>query len=118
VVTVESDERRAALVAEVPWPPYVRLVTGDAVEELRALGTFDLIFADAQGGKWDRLDLTIRALRPSGFLVTDDMTPQEWWEEEQREKQSEVTRVLLAHADLTSTELDWATGLILCVRTH
>ena len=116
VVTVESDEELCRLAGSLSWPPYLELVSGDAVERLPSLGTFDLIFADAQGGKWDRLDLTIGALRPGGHLVVDDMTPQEWWDDEQRTKQGDVARTLLAHEDLVSVELDWATGVILSTR--
>ena len=116
VVTVESDEVRGAMVGSLPWPPCVRLVAGDAVEQLQTLGAFHLIFADAQGGKWERLDLTIQALRPGGLLVVDDMTPQDWWDEEQRQQQSAVARALLAHPDLVSVDMDWSTGVIVCAR--
>ena len=45
-------------------PPWVRLLTADAMEVTRSAGRFDLIFADAQGGKWEGLDATVAALRP------------------------------------------------------
>ena len=118
VVTVESDEGRAALLRTMPWPPCVRLVAADAVEQLRTLGTFDLIFADAPGGKWERLDLTIQALRPGGFLLVDDMTPQATWDGEQHEKQHGVAQGLLTHGDLVSVDMDFATGVVLCARAH
>ena len=44
-----------------------------ALEMLDSAGQFDLIFADAQGGKWDGLDRAIAALRPHGLLIVDDM---------------------------------------------
>lgn len=50
VVTVEIDAATAALAAQYSWPSWVRLLTGDAVEVTRGAGSFDLIFADAQGG--------------------------------------------------------------------
>ena len=116
IVTVDSDEARSAVVGAMAFPSYVRVVVGDAVEQLPALGGFDLVFADAQGGKWERLDLTVGALRPGGWLLVDDMTPQPWWDEEQLEKKTEVTRTLLDHAELVAVDMDWATGVILCVR--
>jgi demethylmenaquinone methyltransferase/2-methoxy-6-polyprenyl-1,4-benzoquinol methylase len=85
---------------------------------LPSLGRFDLVFADAQGGKWERLDLTIGTLRKGGFLLADDMTPTLEWEEEQAEKQSQVRDELHGHSDLIACDIDWATGLILCVRRH
>jgi demethylmenaquinone methyltransferase/2-methoxy-6-polyprenyl-1,4-benzoquinol methylase len=118
LVTVEADADLAAVAGALPWPAHVRPMTGDAVELLPGLGTFDLIFADAQGGKWERIDLTIAALAPGGILVVDDMTPQDSREHHQHEKQREVAQTLLAHADLVSVDLDWATGVILSVRRH
>lgn len=116
VVTVESDKARAGLVRTLPWPPAVLVQLGDAVALLPKLGSFDLIFADAPAGKWEGLPLTVSALRPGGVLVVDDMTPQEWWEPEQQQKQAEVRSTLLGHPDLVSVELHWATGVILSVR--
>jgi predicted O-methyltransferase YrrM len=38
VVTVEIDAATAALAAQHPWPPWVELRTGDAVEVTRSVG--------------------------------------------------------------------------------
>jgi predicted O-methyltransferase YrrM len=38
-------------------------------EVARVSGRFDLIFADAQGGKWEGLDGTVAALRPGGLML-------------------------------------------------
>src|SRR3954453_21032802 len=73
IVSVEIDDARQAAVATDDWPSSVTFVTGDVLELFDSLGTFDLVFADAQGGKWDRLDRTVDALRPAGLLVVDDM---------------------------------------------
>jgi predicted O-methyltransferase YrrM len=91
----------------------VNLRKGDALETLRETGTFDLIFADAQGGKWAGLDRTIAALRPLGLLVVDDMTATQEWSVEQHSKQSEVRQALLTSPLLTSIELDHGSGAIL-----
>jgi demethylmenaquinone methyltransferase/2-methoxy-6-polyprenyl-1,4-benzoquinol methylase len=80
------------------------------------LGSFDLIFADAQGGKWEGLERTISALKPHGVLLVDDMTPQGWWTEEHRRNQERVRQTLLTHADLAAAELAEASGMILAVR--
>ena len=77
----------------------------------------DLIFADAQGGKWERLDRTIDALTPGGLLVVDDMRrPTVVADPRQIVKTDEVRRTLLADRRPVSVELDWATGLILSRR--
>jgi predicted O-methyltransferase YrrM len=69
VVTVEIDTATAALAAQHPWPSWVKVINGDAVEVTLRSGSFDLIFADAQGGKWDGLDTTVAALRPGAHLL-------------------------------------------------
>lgn len=116
VVTVEIDEATAATAAQYPWPSWVRLVTGDAVEVTRAAGSFDLIFADAPGGKWQGLDTTVAALRPGAHLLVDDMTPAEFADDRHARITSEVRARLLGHPDLTSVEIAWSTGLILSTR--
>jgi predicted O-methyltransferase YrrM len=118
VITVEVDPATAAVARRLAWPAYVRFLVADAVEVLPGLGRFDLVFADALGGKWDRLDLTVDALAGGGFLLVDDMTPTPGWGDEQAAQQSGVRAALVGHADLVSCELDWATGVVLCTRTH
>jgi predicted O-methyltransferase YrrM len=116
VVTVEIDAATAALAAQYDWPPQVRLLTGDAMEVLRGTGRFDLIFADAQGGKWDGLDATVAALRPGGQLLVDDMTPGDFADEHHARKTAEVRSLLLGHPELISVEIAWSSGLILSTR--
>ena len=118
VVTVEIDAATAALAAQYRWPPQVRLLTGDALDVTRRAGRFDLIFADAQGGKWEGLDTTIAALRPRAHLLVDDMMPGEFADDHHARKTSEVRARLLDHPDLTSVEIAWSTGLILSTRTR
>jgi len=89
VVTVEIDAATAAVAARYPWPSWVTLLIGDAVEVTRRSGSFDLIFADAQGGKWEGLDTTIAALRPGGHLLVDDMTPREFMDARHERKTSQ-----------------------------
>jgi demethylmenaquinone methyltransferase/2-methoxy-6-polyprenyl-1,4-benzoquinol methylase len=116
VVTVEIDAATAALAAQYRWPPWVGLLTGDALEVTRRAGRFDLIFADAQGGKWEGLDATVAALRPGGQLLVDDMTPGEFADERHARKTAEVRGRLLGHPDLISVEIAWSSGLILSTR--
>ena len=116
VVTVEIDAATAALAAQYAWPPQVRLLTGNAMDVIRSAGRFDLIFADAQGGKWDGLDATVAALRPGGQLLVDDMTPGEFADEHHARKTSEVRSLLLGHPELISVEIAWSSGLILSTR--
>jgi predicted O-methyltransferase YrrM len=72
VVSVDNDEATASIVGQAAWPAYVRFVLGDAIEVTAKEGWFDLIFADAQGGKWDGLEVTLRALDLGVHLMTED----------------------------------------------
>jgi hypothetical protein len=69
VITVDKEPQTAALAARGAWPQFVDLRMGDALGALGESGAFDLIFADAPGGKWAGLDRTITTLRPHGLLV-------------------------------------------------
>jgi predicted O-methyltransferase YrrM len=116
VLTVEKDARMAALAAQAGWPGFVTLRHEDALETLASPGSFDLIFADAQGGKWEGLDLTIAALGPHGLIVVDDMTPTPGWDAGQGARQEAVRRALLTSPLLRSAELDHGSGVILGTR--
>lgn len=117
-LTVEIDQATAALAAAVPWPGWVHLIVGDGVAVTGSSGSFDLIFADAPGGKWVGLGTTIAALRPGAFLLVDDMTPGAFIDDSHSRKTREVRTRLLSHPDLISVEMSWSTGLILCSRRH
>jgi demethylmenaquinone methyltransferase/2-methoxy-6-polyprenyl-1,4-benzoquinol methylase len=118
VVSVELDPTISAAAARVTWPSAVRLEVGDALEFIAEPRQWDLIFADAQGGKWEGLEETIQSLRPGGVLLVDDMTPAVFVSEEHRSKTAEVRRHLLSSHDLAAVEIGWSTGLILCTRRH
>ncbi len=114
IVTVERDEQTAAAARDNDWPSFVEFVVGDIVELLPTLGTFDLVFADAQGGKWTALDRTIDAVKPGGFLLVDDMAKFDGGDPQLHAKQEEVANTLRHHPQLTACEIAWSTGLILC----
>jgi predicted O-methyltransferase YrrM len=116
VTTLEKDPQIAVLAAQGDWPGFVDLRTGDALDLLNKIGTFDLIFADAQGGKWEGLDHTIAALNPHGLLMVDDMTPTPEWTGEQHARQGEVRQTLLTSPLLTSVEVNHGSGIILSTR--
>ncbi|MFN8109194.1 MAG: class I SAM-dependent methyltransferase [Thermoleophilia bacterium] len=119
IESVELDPDLAADVAGDDWPAVVTLHTRDAVELLPGLGTFQLIFADAQGGKTDRLDLTLAALAPGGVLVVDDMRerPDDEMHVSLWPAISAVRERLVGDPALQVAELpDWASGVMLAVR--
>jgi predicted O-methyltransferase YrrM len=116
LVTVDNDQATADLAARAAWPSYVRPIIGDAVDVTAREDTFNLIFADAQGGKWHGLDTTIAALRPGAHLLVDDMTPPHFANTHHEHKTSEVRTGILDHPDLISVPIAWSTGLILSTR--
>ncbi|WP_433608863.1 O-methyltransferase [Dactylosporangium sp. CA-139114] len=117
VDSIEADPAVAAVAATGDWPPFVRLHVADALEFLAtAPGGYDLVFADAFGGKIEGLDRTVAKLHPRGTLVVDDMTPVEGWPEDFRAKQDGVRRALLADPQLVTVELAHGSGMIVGVR--
>ncbi|MEV6346802.1 class I SAM-dependent methyltransferase [Actinoplanes sp. NPDC051851] len=116
VHSVELDPAIHALAASATWPSWTTLHAGDVLTLLPTLGTFDLIFADAPGGKWTGLTATIAALTPGGLLLVDDMTPPHWADDNHQTQTLRVRDTLLTHPSLTSVELACSTGLILSTR--
>jgi len=118
VTSVELDAATAAVAIGLGWPDGIRIEVGDALAHVDRPARWDLVFADAQGGKWEGLADTVRSLRPGGVLLVDDMTPARFMDDEHRAKTAEVRAHLLASPDVTAVEIGWSTGLILCSRRH
>jgi demethylmenaquinone methyltransferase/2-methoxy-6-polyprenyl-1,4-benzoquinol methylase len=118
LITCECDPGTAAVAAQMRWPGFARLVVGDATDVTRASGSFDLVFADAQGGKWEGLATTIAALRPGGHLLVDDMAPSRFADAVHATKVREVRESLISHPGLLSVVIGWSSGLILSTRRH
>jgi predicted O-methyltransferase YrrM len=117
VVSIEIDDPRHLAASSEHWPPFVRLRLGDVLALFDELGRFSLVFADAQGGKWEGLDRTIAALEPGGLLVVDDMRrPAVEIVPDQADKTARVRHKLLSDTRLVAVELDWASGVILARR--
>lgn len=116
VVSVDLDANASAIARAAAWPAWVELRVADVLDVLDELGGCDLIFADAQGGKWFGLERTIAALRPGGLLLVDDMTPPQWMDEAHERHTARVRATLLGHAELVATELACGSGMILCTR--
>ena len=117
LVTVESDPTRARAARALPWPEFVELIECDAIDFLNTGRQFDLIFADAQGGKWQRLDLTVAALAENGLLFVDDMDLALCVDAEDRRNTQRVRRALLGDQLLQVVDIGWATGVMLCAKS-
>ncbi|HXQ61251.1 MAG TPA: class I SAM-dependent methyltransferase [Acidimicrobiales bacterium] len=116
VVSVDVDETLQAHTRSAPWPPYVRFELGDGADLVPGLGTFDLIFADAPGGKITGLRDTIDALCPGGMLVVDDMDVTRHDDADLRLALTRVRERLVADDRLVCAELAFSSGVIVAVR--
>lgn len=116
VLTVEHDTRTAAIAAEGDWPGWVEIMTGEAEGVLPQIGAFDLVFADAEGGKWSGLELTLASLRDGGILVLDDMDPGRYELPEHRAAIEDVRRALAADRCFTVVDLPVGSGIVLASR--
>lgn len=78
----------------------------------------DLIFADAWPGKYYLLDETLNLLKIGGFYIIDDMTPQPNWPEGHDVKAAKLLETLKSLRNLSVTQLNWATGILICSRLY
>lgn len=116
VTSVDLDSEIQSVAKRGEWPACVHFELGDGAERLGALGNFDLIFADAPGGKLHGLDRSIAALSPQGVLIVDDMDLTQHDDPELCSALTEVRRSLLAAAELYTVELSLGSGVVLSVR--
>ncbi|MGW7100316.1 O-methyltransferase [Streptomyces sp. NPDC054838] len=78
---------------------------------------FDLVFVDCRPGKYRRMADAVALLKPGGFYVGDDLLPQETWPEDHQERVDRYLEELPSVANLRPMTLNWASGLVLGVRT-
>jgi len=115
VITVDLDEMVQRTARQGTWPPCVRFLAGDGAALVSTLGRFDLIFADAPGGKLTGLDRAIAALAPCGLLLVDDMDLARQDDPALRTALAAVRAALLANPALTVVELECGSGMMLGV---
>jgi len=95
----------------------VRPIVGDAVMEIGGLGTFSLVFADAEGGKLYGFDLTLAAVEPHGILILDDMRFQ-GRNPMIEEGVVKARRQILADERFVCAEVSWSCGLLIATRVR
>jgi predicted O-methyltransferase YrrM len=120
LISVDVDAQAQAVArAALGEDPRVTFVLGDGQTFIRgqAPGSFDLIFADAWPGKYEGLDDALGLLRPGGLYIGDDLLPQPNWPDGHQARVDGLIAQLNARPDLAVTRLDWATGIVIAVRT-
>ena len=116
LTTIDSDSSLVAVAEQYLGSDLrIRCHCGDGGAFLVAAqpDSYDLIFADAWPGKFTHLDEAIRALRPGGLYVIDDLLPQPNWPDDHPSKVERLMEQLRQQTDLTLTYLDWSTGVII-----
>jgi len=78
---------------------------------------YDLIFADAWAGKYNHLDEALSLLRVGGIYFIDDLLPQPNWSEDHAPKVAALINDLESREKFDVTKLEWASGLMIIVRT-
>lgn len=107
LVTVEIDEARAAAARSLfSGYPNVLVLHGDW-HEILAYAPFVMLFADGGKAKEREPEALLEALEPGGLLVLDDLTPEDQWTPEQRQRWSPdpVRSFWLNDPRLAATEL-------------
>jgi predicted O-methyltransferase YrrM len=79
---------------------------------------FDYIFADTWHGKYLMLDEAINMLKEGGIYIIDDMLPQPNWPEGHAEKATKLIADIEKRTDIIITKQNWATGLIIAVKSY
>ena len=77
---------------------------------------FDLIFADAWPGKYERLEETLSLLKTGGFYIIDDMRSQPNWPEGHELNVEKLVNHLYTRNDIRLTVLNWSTGIIIVTK--
>lgn len=104
-VTIDIDLQRVRAVQSLfAGYPNVQVLHGDW-RQLLAFGPFDLLFAD--GGKAKEQDpaAMLSAVRPGGFIVLDDLTPEELWPPKWHGQPDPVRDFWLNDSRIVATEL-------------
>ncbi|MEU1176777.1 class I SAM-dependent methyltransferase [Streptomyces sp. NPDC005820] len=120
LVTVELDGALQAVAGALfGADDRITFVTGDGGAWLEKYDgePFDLVFADTWPGKFTHLDLALGLVAPGGAYLIDDLLPQPGWPEGHEASVERLLADLTTRPDFRTVRLDWASGLLLAVRT-
>jgi demethylmenaquinone methyltransferase/2-methoxy-6-polyprenyl-1,4-benzoquinol methylase len=116
LVSVEVDSELVVAVQHAQWPPFTKLLQGDASRLLKDLQPFNLVFADAAPIKYGNLEVILDALVPGGLLVIDDLGTTATSTDSQKEDKRILRETLRRHPLLQTADLNWASGVVVASR--
>lgn len=121
LLSLDNDARaQAVAAAHCGGDRRLTLLTEDgdtALPRLHAAGErYDLIFADTWPGKFRLLDVALDLLKPGGFYIVDDLSPQPNWPANHGASVERLVEELRGRRDLVIAELDWSTGVMVAVK--
>ena len=120
LITVDNDPHLVQIAKNhLDHDTRVEFVVANGEDVITRLqpSTIDLIFADSWPGKYHHLEETLALLKPGGFYVVDDMIPQPNWPDGHDQVAQELIASLLTNPHLKCIQLDWSTGVMVCVKT-
>ncbi|WP_457562537.1 O-methyltransferase [Caminibacter pacificus] len=121
LITVDNDEKLLGIAKKhLGHYKNVEFVCDDGNAFLERLKKenkkFDFIFADTWAGKYEMLEDTLEMLNEKAFYIIDDMLPQSNWPEGHEKKVEKLIDYLHNREDLEIVNLDWSSGVIVCVK--
>jgi len=119
LITVDNDESLVNIARKYLGSDSridFRVGLGEEVIDEIEENAIDFIFADTWPGKYHYLDEALRLLKVGGIYVIDDMLPQPNWPEGHDKKVDALIEALKCRDDLLITQMDWATGIVLCTK--
>jgi len=122
LVTVDNDEKLINIAKKhLGHYKNVEFVCDDGnafLEKIKKENKkFDFIFADTWAGKYEMLDETLEMLNNKAFYIIDDMLPQSNWPEGHEKKVEKLIDYLHNRDDLNIVNLNYSSGVIICVKT-
>ena len=120
LTSLDNDEKTQAVALEnLGKDPRFSVVCADAgewLEKNQGKG-YDFIFADALPGKFTHLQLALNILNVGGIYIIDDLLPQANWPEGHAPRVPELISQIENISGFTSVRIEWASGLMLVVKT-
>ncbi|HMB62898.1 MAG TPA: class I SAM-dependent methyltransferase [Eudoraea sp.] len=119
LVTVDNDPELIKIAGNYfGKDPRIEIICDDGAAWIERNKTekFELIFADAWPGKYEKIGEILEMVEIGGFYVLDDMSYQANWPPGHQVHVDRLTAYLDNRKDFIITKLNWSTGLIIAVK--